>query len=223
MSVARNFLSLTCSVVVLCLAAGVNTASAQTAAAGRGSSDDSTTVQVAGQTVAIDRATGRLRPPTAEERKALAAGLKNLLNRSTEGLTVRQHANGAKSSVAPEEDNPNRPGAAPWSVSERLSVREAIVRHASALLTTERIQAVIDGVRRREEADSLESIASLPDVSFDVLADTVRRFCRLPRGDERLAPAQTTQLRVALIRSFISDQLEFIGVAKNFLRIRDLD
>jgi len=97
MSVARNFLSLTCGVVVLCLAAGVNTASAQTAAAGRGSSDDSTTVQVAGQTVAIDRATGRLRPPTAEERKALAAGLKNLLNRSTEGLTVRQHANGAKS------------------------------------------------------------------------------------------------------------------------------
>lgn len=98
MSVARNFLSLTCAVVVLCLAAGVNTASAQTAAAGRGSSDDSTTtVQVAGQTVAIDRATGKLRPPTAEERKALAAGLKNMLNRSTEGLTVRQHANGAKS------------------------------------------------------------------------------------------------------------------------------
>jgi hypothetical protein len=97
MSVARKFLSLTCGVVVLCLAAGVNTAWAQTAAAGRASSDDSTTVQVAGQTVAIDRATGRLRPPTAEERKALAAGLKNMLNRSTEGLTVRQHANGAKS------------------------------------------------------------------------------------------------------------------------------
>jgi len=124
---------------------------------------------------------------------------------------------------APAEENPNRPGAAPWSASERQSVREAVLRHAIALLPPERIQAVIDGVRRREEADSLESIASLPDVSFDVLADTVRRFCRLPRGDERLAPAQTTQLRVALTRSFISDQLEFIGVAKSFLRVRDFE
>lgn len=97
MSVTRK-LSLTCSVVVLSMAAALNTASAQSAAAGRASSDDSvSTVQVAGQTVAIDRATGRLRPPTPEERKALAAGLKNMLNRSTEGLTVKQHANGAKS------------------------------------------------------------------------------------------------------------------------------
>jgi hypothetical protein len=47
--------------------------------------------------VAIDRATGKLRPPTAAEKKALAAGLKNMLNRSTEGLTVVQRANGAKS------------------------------------------------------------------------------------------------------------------------------
>jgi hypothetical protein len=75
-----------------------NPASAQTAAAGRGHSDDSaSTVQIAGQTVAIDRATGRLRQPTPEEAKALAAGLKAMLNRSTDGLTVVQRANGAKS------------------------------------------------------------------------------------------------------------------------------
>ena len=53
---------------------------------------------------------------------------------------------------------------------EREAVREAVIRHAKALLTAERVQAVIDAVRRREEADGLESIASLPDVSFDVLA-----------------------------------------------------
>jgi len=124
---------------------------------------------------------------------------------------------------APADDNPNRPGAAPWSAIERSAVREAVVRHAKALMSPERVQAVIDGVRRREEADGLESIASLPDVSFDTLAATVRRFCRLPRGDDRLAPAQTTQLRVALIRSFISDQLEFIAVAKNYLRVTDFE
>jgi hypothetical protein len=97
MPVTRSLSFLTCAIVVLCLAMSFNTASAQTAARGRAHGNDSVTVQVAGQTVAIDRETGRLRQPTPEEAKALAAGLKAMLNRSTEGLTVVQHANGAKS------------------------------------------------------------------------------------------------------------------------------
>jgi hypothetical protein len=128
-----------------------------------------------------------------------------------------------EASTAPADDNPNRTGAAPWSPLERAAVRETVLRHASERLTPARVQTVIDGVRRRDEAESLESIASLGDVSFDVLAQALRHFCRLPRGDERLAPARTTQLRVALIRNFISDQLEFIGVAKNYLRVTDFE
>jgi hypothetical protein len=140
---------------------------------------------------------------------------------SIDAVYDEARAAAGQAAAAPADDNPNRPGAAPWSTLEREAVREAVVRHAKALMAPERVQAVIDGVRRREEADGLESIASLPDVSFEVLAATVRRFCQLPRGDERLAPAQTTQSRVALIRSFISDQLEFIAVAKNYLRVTD--
>ena len=142
---------------------------------------------------------------------------------SIDAVYEEARAAAGQSAAAPADDNPNRPGAAPWSALEREAVREAVIRHAKTLMTPERVQSVIDVVRRREEADGLESIASLPDVSFDTLADTVRRFCRLPRGDERLAPAQTTQLRVALIRSFISDQLEFIAVAKNYLRVTDFE
>jgi pyruvate, water dikinase len=125
--------------------------------------------------------------------------------------------------ATPRDDDPNRPGATQWSAGERLAVREVVLRHAGAKLSADRIQTVVDAVRRREEAESLETIASVPDVSFDVLAGTVRRFCRLPRGDERLAPAQTTGLRVGLTRAFISDQLEFIGVAKNFIRVTDFE
>ena len=132
-------------------------------------------------------------------------------------------ADAGHAQAPPADDNPNRPGAAPWSTGERMAVRDTVLQHAAALLTPERVQTVIDGVRRRDEAESLESIATLGDVTFDVLADTLRRFCRLPRGDERLAPARTTQLRVALIRNFISDQLEFIGVAKNYLRVTDFE
>ncbi len=142
---------------------------------------------------------------------------------SIDAVYDEARAAAGEAAVVPAEENPNRPGAAPWSVRERDAVREAVVRHAKALLTPERVQAVVDSVRRREEADGLESIASLPNVSFDMLAETVRRFCRLPRGDDRLAPAQTTQLRVALIRNFISDQLEFIAVAKSYLRVADFE
>jgi hypothetical protein len=95
MSVTRKLSWLAGSLTVLCLAVG-STASAQTAAKDRAPADE-TRVQVAGQTVAIDRATGRLRQPTPEERKALAAGLKAMLNHSTEGLAVVRRANGTRS------------------------------------------------------------------------------------------------------------------------------
>jgi hypothetical protein len=52
---------------------------------------------VAGQQAANDPATGRLRQPTREEAKALAEALKDMVNQSTEGLTVVQHADGTKS------------------------------------------------------------------------------------------------------------------------------
>jgi hypothetical protein len=52
---------------------------------------------VAGQTVAIDKATGKLRQPTPEEAKVLAAGIAKLTSRSTDGLVVKHHPNGSKS------------------------------------------------------------------------------------------------------------------------------
>jgi hypothetical protein len=142
---------------------------------------------------------------------------------SIDAVYDEARAEAGHATSAPADDNPNRPGAAPWSAGERVAVRDTVLQHAAALLTPERVQTVIDGVRRLDEAESLESIANLADVPFDVLSEALRRFCRLPRGDERLAPARTTQLRVALIRNFISDQLEFIGVAKNYLRVTDFE
>ncbi|HEX4826443.1 MAG TPA: PEP/pyruvate-binding domain-containing protein [Candidatus Polarisedimenticolaceae bacterium] len=142
---------------------------------------------------------------------------------SIDAVYGEARAEAGEGAAAPADDNPNRPGAAPWSAGERVAVRDTVLQHAAALLTPERVQQVVDGVRRRDEAESLETIANLPGVSFEVLAEALRRFCRLPRGDERLAPARTTQLRVALIRNFISDQLEFIGVAKNYLRVTDFE
>ena len=77
--------------------------------------DEYETVVVAGQTVAVDKKTGKLRQPTREESKALAEGMKELINQSTDGLTPVYHANGMISidfqdrfqSIAVAKKNPN--------------------------------------------------------------------------------------------------------------------
>lgn len=119
------------------------------------------------------------------------------------------------------EEDPNRPSSVLWEKSERDAVREVTFRLAAERLPADLIRNTVDLVRHREEADSLENLASLPSVPFKVLAHGVRRFLALPGGEERLPQAQMMGLRVALTRDFISDQLEFIGVAKNYLRISD--
>jgi hypothetical protein len=85
------------SLTVVLASWSATTAFAQAAAKSSATDDGYAAVQVAGQQVAIDRATGKLRQPTPQEAKALAAGLMKFLNRSSAGLTAVQHPNGATS------------------------------------------------------------------------------------------------------------------------------
>jgi len=55
------------------------------------------TVKVAGQDVAVDGQTGKIKPLTQEEAQKLAAGLGQLINQSTEGLEQVQHEDGSVS------------------------------------------------------------------------------------------------------------------------------
>lgn len=121
------------------------------------------------------------------------------------------------------EDDPNSPSAVRWEGNERQAVRVVTLRQAAAHLSLAEIEEGLNLLRRREAAEQLENLATLPDVPVRMLSEHVKRFCQLPMGGEQLAPNEILATRVALIRNFISDQLEFIGVAKNFLRIRDLD
>ena len=52
------------------------------------------TVKVAGQDVQVNSQTGQILELTQEEAQRLAAGLKRLVNQSTEGLVQTQHSNG---------------------------------------------------------------------------------------------------------------------------------
>ena len=55
------------------------------------------TVRVAGQDVQVDSQTGKMKPLTPEEGQKLAAGLKEMVNQSTEGLVQVKHPDGSVS------------------------------------------------------------------------------------------------------------------------------
>ena len=70
---------------------------AQKSGSSKTEADSYTYVPFAGQSVAIDRQTGKLRPPTPDEARQLSAALKNYLNRSDQGLVITTHPNGVQS------------------------------------------------------------------------------------------------------------------------------
>lgn len=55
------------------------------------------TVKVAGRDVQVDPQTGKIKPLSPEEARQLAAGLKTMFNKSTDGLEQVQHADGSVS------------------------------------------------------------------------------------------------------------------------------
>jgi len=109
---ARRFPRLTLTTVLVATAilaiAAVTVVSRQKARAGTGEPDRSlqvakkpngnfVTVKVAGQDVEVDGQTGQMKELTPEEAKKLAAGLKQMLNQSTDGLVQVQHPDGSVS------------------------------------------------------------------------------------------------------------------------------
>lgn len=110
-----------------------------------------------------------------------------------------------------------------WNERERELIeqitRDYVCRHFSIA----DIDDLVNLTLKREEVYALEIVANRADVSFRELADKIQRFCKLPLGETRLAPAEVVGTRVALTRHFISDQLEFIGIAKSHLQVRDFD
>ncbi|MHC4698674.1 MAG: PEP/pyruvate-binding domain-containing protein [Planctomycetota bacterium] len=119
--------------------------------------------------------------------------------------------------------DPNQAERERWDEQERACVDQITREYACKHLSVADIDDLVNLTLKREKVHSLELVADLSGVSFRELAENVQKFCELPLGETRLAPAEVIGTRVSLIRHFISDQLEFIGVAKNHLLIRDFD
>jgi hypothetical protein len=103
------------------------------------------------------------------------------------------------------------------------TLEEQVLALAAHHLDDASVDDLVNLTLKREEALSLEEVANLSAVPFSALSEKLRRFCRLPRGRTPIPVEESTSIRVSLIRRFITDQLEFIGVARDHLHIRDFE
>ncbi len=120
-------------------------------------------------------------------------------------------------------ETPNEPTAQRFDEEESEAMHTLTHAYACNHLSHGEIEEVVNFVLKREEAQNLADIASLPSVSFRVLGERLRRFCALPLGEMHLDASELFGVRVALARHFISDDLTFLGFAKKFLRVRDYE
>ena len=121
------------------------------------------------------------------------------------------------------QDDPNQAGRDRLDDRQRELVEEITREYVQNHFNVADIDDLVNLTLKREEVQSLEYIATIASVSFRELADKIQRFCELPLGESRLDRAEVIGTRVALIRHLIGDQLEYIGIAKNHLKIRDFD
>ncbi|MHC5111851.1 MAG: PEP/pyruvate-binding domain-containing protein [Planctomycetota bacterium] len=119
--------------------------------------------------------------------------------------------------------DPNQAERDRWSDDDRKHVAQITREYVGKHFTVNELDRLVMLTEKRREIQSLETAANQATITFGQLAEKVKSFCKLPMGEARLPPEEVVGTRVGLIRHLISDQLEFIGLAKNYLTIRDFE
>jgi hypothetical protein len=85
------------------------------------------------------------------------------------------------------------------------------------------IEDHINLARKMERFWVLNRVVNVEGVTSIEIKRVLKSFCEIPEGELYIPPNEAMGTRVALINHFISNQLPFIGVAKNHITIRDID
>jgi len=98
---------------------------------------------------------------------------------------------------------------------------EEAFRVAAVHLSDEEIVACIHKWVKQDRASFLVNTLENQLSSLSEVGDAVSRYQHATHGEVELTESTRKGLRVSLVRRFLSDQLEFINVAKNYVDIRD--
>lgn len=117
-------------------------------------------------------------------------------------------------------DDPNKPQPRE-SINNLITIRDEVFRIASENLNEDQILSHIRHWIEEEKSRFLVEVLENPNSSLTDLINAISRFRYLEDEGITLSTAIEKSLRVSMIRRFLSEQLEFIKIAKNFIEVRD--
>jgi hypothetical protein len=107
------------------------------------------------------------------------------------------------------------------SVDELMRVTNAAFRVAANNLTDDEIVHVIEQWVKDDKSGYLVEAVENQRTSLTEIADALERFQQMGFGDKELSRSVQLGLRVSLVRRFLTDDLEYINTAKNYLHVHD--
>jgi hypothetical protein len=119
---------------------------------------------------------------------------------------------------APRDLDPNRPKPKLPNHSHE-ALHDLALEYAARYLAPEEILATILLVEKRQLAHEGARLAEDPDTPIPVLRDKVREFLDFAPGEAAAPPEDVLGIRAALVRRLLTDQLDFISVAKQYIKV----
>lgn len=119
--------------------------------------------------------------------------------------------------IAYDENRPVRKQA----IEQILNLSDEIFRIASENIDEDRILSCIQKWIQEDKSRFLVKAVENPSSSLSDLVNAITRYHFMESEDIAISPSIDMGLRVALVRRFLSDHLEFIQVAKNYIQISD--
>ena len=99
---------------------------------------------------------------------------------------------------------------------------EAAIWIASLALTDKELSSLIKQWMRQDKLGFFMVAIEKRDISLVEIKEIINRFARSTRKDEQaLSRADDLQGRIALIRRFLSERLEFIRIAREYMTVHD--
>ncbi len=130
---------------------------------------------------------------------------------------VRRGAAAQPPDLEVEVNQPTRRGE---PACEEALVEEAF-RLAAAHLSDHEIVSCIHKWIKQDRASFLVNVLENAHTSIAEVRDAIHRYLHSTHGEIELTPAAMKGLRVALVHRFLTGQLEFVNVAKNYLDLKD--
>ncbi len=102
-----------------------------------------------------------------------------------------------------------------------MHVQKQIFEMAKESLSDEEISQMFQDWLKQDKARPLLLTSQKPGMPISEIREELNRFFEKEDVEKTLSPEDRTTIRTALIRRFFTDRLEYVNVAKNFIKLSD--